>query len=33
MKYKCRDCDFSIEMNYVSDESFKKILEHEKEHG
>ncbi len=32
MKYKCRDCDFKLEIDYVRDEDFKKILDHEKTH-
>jgi hypothetical protein len=33
MKYKCRDCDFSLDMDYVETENFKKIIKHEKEHN
>jgi len=33
MKYKCRDCEFSLDMDYVTTYDFKRIVEHEKEHG
>jgi hypothetical protein len=32
MKYKCKDCEFSMDMDYVATENFKKIIDHEKEH-
>jgi peptide deformylase len=33
MKYKCKDCEFTVEMDCVETENFKKIIQHERDHN
>jgi len=32
MNYKCKDCGFTIDTDYVTTYDFKRIIDHEKEH-